>query len=141
MENAFIAERLEAFAILLELAGANPYSVRAYRRAAELIRGTEAPVAQLVADGRVRELRGIGAAIELRLRELVETGRIAELDELERTVSPEVVGFGRYLGLTAPRALQIAQALDLSSAEDFRAAIEDGRVREVPGVGAKTAEQ
>jgi DNA polymerase (family X) len=141
MENAFIAERLEAFAILLELAGANPYSVRAYRRAAELIRGTEAPVAQLVADGRVRELRGIGAAIELRLRELVETGRIAELDELERTVSPEVVGFGRYLGLTAPRALQIAQALELSSAEDFRTAIEDGRVREVTGVGVKTAER
>ena len=141
MENAFIAERLEAFAILLELAGANPYSVRAYRRAAELIRGTEAPVAQLVDDGRVRELRGIGAAIELRLRELVETGRIAELDELERTVSPEVVGFGRYLGLTAPRALQIAQALELSSAEDFRTAIEDGRVREVTGVGVKTAER
>jgi DNA polymerase (family 10) len=141
MENAVIAERLEGFAILLELAGANPYSVRAYRRAAELIHGTDAPVAALVAAGRARELRGIGAAIELRLRELVETGRIAELDELERTVSPEVVGFGRYLGLTAPRALQIAEALEISSAEELRAAIEDGRVREVPGVGAKTAER
>ena len=80
MENAVIAERLEAFAILLELAGANGYSVRAYRRAAELVRGTSAPVAELVAAGRARELRGIGSGIEKKLRELVETGRIDELD-------------------------------------------------------------
>ena len=140
-ENAVLAERLDAFALLLDLAGANSYSVRAYRRAADLIRGTSAPVATLVATGRVRELRGIGPSIETRLRELVETGRIAELDELERTVSPEVVGFGRYLGLTVPRSLQIAQALEISSAAELRAAIEDGRIRDVPGIGAKTVER
>jgi DNA polymerase (family 10) len=75
--NAAIAERLEALAALLDLAGASYYSVRAYRRAAELIRSTPAPVAELVRSGRVRELRGIGDAIEARLRELVETGRLA----------------------------------------------------------------
>ncbi len=80
------------FAALLELAGANPYTVRAYRRAADLIRDTPAPVAELVRTGRVRELRGIGPGIEARLRELVETGEIAELKELEREVSPELVG-------------------------------------------------
>ena len=74
-DNAAIAERLETLASLLDLAGSSHYSVRAYRRAAELIRATPAPVAQLVSSGRARELRGIGASIEARLRELVETGR------------------------------------------------------------------
>ena len=139
MENAAIAERLDTFALLLELAEANPYSVRAYRRAAELVRSTPAPVAELAAAGRLRELRGIGAAIEARVRELVETGRIAELDELERTVSPEVVGFGRFLGLGARRSLELARALDLHTAEELRAAVLDGRIREAPGIGPKTA--
>ena len=136
--NAVLAERLEAFAVLLELADASPFSARAYRRAAELVRGTPAPVAELVRTGRVRELRGIGRGIETRLRELVETGRIAELEELERTVSPEVVGFGRFLGLTSRRALEIARGLGVSTASEIAAAIEEGRATTVRGVGPKT---
>ena len=68
MDNRRIAERLEAFATLLELAEANPYMARAYRRAAETIRVTPLAVAELVRGGRVRELRGIGPGIETRLR-------------------------------------------------------------------------
>jgi DNA polymerase (family 10) len=136
-ENAAIAERLEAFAALLDLAGALHYTARAYRRAAELIRATPAPVADLVREGRVRELRGIGPGIERRLVELVETGRIEELDELERSVQPEIVGLGRFVGLSAKRSVDVAQALSVSTAEEFREAARAGRLREVPGIGAK----
>src|SRR5262249_35133825 len=83
LDNAAIAEQLERFAALLDLSEASFYSVRAYRRAAELLRSTPAPISELVRGGRVKELRGIGPGIEARLVELVETGRIAELDELE----------------------------------------------------------
>jgi DNA polymerase (family X) len=137
-DNTALAERLEAFAALLDLAGASYYTARAYRRAAELVRSTPAPVAQLAREGRARELRGIGPGIERRLVELVETGRIAELDELERSVRPEIVGLGRFLGLSAKRAVEIAEALDVVTAEEFRAAIREGRLRAVPGVGPKT---
>ena len=88
-DNAAIAERLDALAALLDPAGANGHSVRAYQRAAELIRGTPAPVADLVRAGRARELRGIGPSIEARLIELVETGRIAEIDELETEIGDQ----------------------------------------------------
>jgi DNA polymerase (family 10) len=141
LDNAAIAERLEAFAALLDLAEATPYGVRAYRRAAELVRETPAPVAELVLAGRARELRGIGPGIERRLRELVETGTIAELEELERAVAPEIVGLGRFLGLSAKRSAEIAHALGISTAEELRAAIREGRVRAVPGIGAKTVAQ
>ena len=141
MENAWIAERLEAFAALLELAEANPYQPRAYRRAADTIRAAPVPVAELVRRGRVRDLRGIGRGIEGRLRELVETGDIAELAELERELAPGLVGLGRYLGLTARRSVDIARALGVQTPDEFRAAAAAGRLRDVPGVGPKLEAQ
>jgi DNA polymerase (family X) len=138
LDNARIADRLEAFASLLELAEANPYTMRAYRRAAETVRAAPVPVADLVRQGRVRQLRGIGRGIESRLRELVETGTIAELEELERELSPELVGLGRYLGLSAKRSVEIARALGISTAEELRDAAASGRLRTAPGVGPKT---
>lgn len=136
--NGEIADRLEAFSALLELADANPYTVRAYRRAAETIRATPVPVAELVRLGRVRQLRGIGPGIEARLRELVETGQIAELAELERELAPDLIGLGRYLGLGAERSLQLARALGIRTAGELREAAAAGRLRTVPGIGPKT---
>jgi DNA polymerase (family 10) len=138
VENARIADRMDAFALLLELHDANPYTVRAYRRAGATIRGAAVPVAELVRSGRVRQLRGIGPSIETRLRELVETGTIAELDELERELAPDLVGLGRYLGLTARRSIELARTLDVRTADELREAAVAGRLRAVPGIGAKT---
>src|SRR5215210_4368940 len=139
--NPELADRLEAFAALLDLAGANPYGVRAYRRAAALVRATPAPVAQLVRAGRARELRGIGRGIEGKLRELVQTGEIAELAELERTVSPQLVGLGRLVGLNPKRAAEIGRVLGIRTADELRQAAQEGRLTEVPGIGPKTAER
>jgi DNA polymerase (family 10) len=141
MDNRQIADRLDAFAALLELADANPYTPRAYHRAAETIRGAAVPVADLVAAGRARELRGIGPGIEARLGELVETGEIAELAELERELEPELIGLGRYLGLGTKRAVEIARALGVRTADEFREAAAAGRLRTAPGIGPKTEAQ
>jgi DNA polymerase (family X) len=138
VDNPQIADRLEAFASLLELVDGNPYTIRAYRRAGETIRGAAVPVAELVRSGRARELRGIGSGIEARLRELVETGSIAELAELEREVAPDLVGLGRYLGLGAKRSVDLARALGVRTADELREAAAAGRLRAVPGIGPKT---
>ena len=138
MDNPQIADRLDALAVLLELADSNPYTVRAYRRAAGTIRAAGLPVADLVRSGSARELRGVGPGIEARLRELVETGAIAELAELERELQPDLVGLGRYLGLGAKRSVELARALDVRTAEELREAALAGRLRAVPGIGPKT---
>jgi DNA polymerase (family X) len=135
LDNAGIAEQLERFAALLDLSGASYYSVRAYRRAAELLRSTPASISELVRSGRVKELRGIGPGIEARLVELVETGRIAELDELEDAVKPELVGFGRLIGLSPKRVVEVAAALGVSTPAGLREAALAGRLREAPGIG------
>jgi DNA polymerase (family 10) len=123
LDNAALAERLEAFAAMLELEGSSFY------------------VAELALSGRVGELRGIGSGIAARLRELAATGRLDELDELERTVRPELVALGRHLGVGPKRMLEIAGALGVSTADEFRAAAREGRLRTVPGIGPKTEER
>jgi DNA polymerase (family 10) len=137
-DNATLAERLEAFASLLDLGGGGFYTARAYRRAAETIRESKAPITELVRTGRVQELRGIGPGIAARLRELVETGRIAELAELEQTVRPELIGLGRFLGIGPKRMIEISAALGVQTADEFRDAARAGRLRSVSGIGSQT---
>ena len=141
LDNATIAERLEAFAGLLDLAGSGYYTSRAYRRAAETIRESKAPIAKLVREGRVQDLRGIGPGIAGRLSELVQTGRIAELDELERAVQPELVGLGRFLGIGPKRMVEIGTALGVRTVDEFRAAAREGRLTSVPGIGPQTEQR
>jgi DNA polymerase (family 10) len=138
VRNAEVADRLDFFATMLELAEANPYTIRAYRTAAGTIRSAPVPVTDLVRSRRVRELRGIGPGIEARLSELVATGEIAELRELEEEFAPDLVGLGRYLGLTARRSIELARALDIHTAAELRTAAAAGKLRDVPGIGPKT---
>src|SRR4051812_7241897 len=141
MGNTEIAQTLEAYAALLDLAGSGYYTVRAYRRAAELVRETRAPVADLVRSGRVRELRGIGPGIETRLSELVTTGRLAELEELEREVEPQLVALGRFVGLGPQRMVAVGRALGIRTADELRTAAAEGRLQEVPGIGPATEQK
>jgi DNA polymerase (family X) len=138
LTNAEIGEQLDLFAALLELSGSSFYTARAYRRAAATIRETGAPVLKLVGQGRVEELRGIGPGIATRLRELAETGRIAELDELRRDVQPELIGLGRFLGVAPKRMVEIGKALGVTTADEFRGAAREGRLRSVSGIGPQT---
>jgi DNA polymerase (family 10) len=138
LTNGDVAATLDEYAALLELAGANSYSSRAYRRAADQIRGLPMPVADLVRTGRVRERRGIGSGIESRLTELVETGQIVELEELRERTSPELAALGSRLGFGAKRGAEIGAALGIRTAAELREAAEGGRLREVPGIGPST---
>jgi DNA polymerase (family 10) len=139
LDNTAVADSLERYASLLDLAGSSYYVVRAYRRAAELIRPLSTPVAELVRSGRVRDLRGIGPSLEARLRELLETGEIAHARELEGEVEPELVGLGRFLGLSPKRAVALGRALGVRTVAELREAVAAGRLQDVRGVGPKTA--
>jgi DNA polymerase (family 10) len=136
--NGRVAAQLEELAALLELAGTGYYSIRAYRRAAAVVRALPVSVATLVGEGRVRELRGFGPGLEQRLRELVETGELAEVARLRESTALEVAAFGQLIGLGAKRSTAIADALGVRTVADFEEAAARGRLREVPGIGPKS---
>jgi DNA polymerase (family X) len=140
-DNGTIADRLEELAGLLDLAGASSYSVRAYRRAAELIRTTPAPVAELVRRGEARRLRGVGESIEARLVELVETGGLAELDELKQETAPQLVALGRLAGIGPRRMAELGKDLGVTTVDELREAATAGRLGEARGIGPKAEAQ
>ena len=76
MRNLEIATIFGRIADLLEIQGANPFRVRAYRRAAASLEGLTGDVGALVSGGSVREIPGIGADLASKISEYVATGSI-----------------------------------------------------------------
>ncbi len=138
MDRLGIARALREIGLRLELQGENPFKARAYERGARALEALGAELAPLVADGRLTELPGIGAALAGTIRELHLTGRSEQLDRLRAALPPGVIELSQVRGLSVPRIAALHQALGITSVEGLRDALETGRVRGVPGFGVKT---
>lgn len=138
-DNDEIAEPLERIALLLEEQGADRYRVRAYRRAAGVVRGYPESIAHIATqegmEGLTR-LEGIGRSIGAAIRELVATGRVSLLERLEGQVSPEDL-FCTVAGIGEELARNIHHHLDIESLEELELAAHDGRLATVPGFGPR----
>jgi DNA polymerase (family 10) len=138
--NADVAEQLELLADLLEIEGQAAFRVLAYRRAAARVRETGGPVAQLALDGKAKQLPGIGATIQDKIVQIVETGEIEALRKRRKTIPSEVVDFLRIPGLGPKTVRKIWQELGVSTLAELKAAAREQRLRTLPGLGAKLEE-
>ena len=139
--NGDVAEQLELLADLLELEGEASFRVLAYRRAAQRIRETGGPVAQLALDGKAKELPGIGKTIEEKIVQIVDDGEIHALTKRKQTIPAGVVEFMRLPGLGPKSAARIWAELGVSTLEELKQAAEQERLRTLTGLGAKTEER
>lgn len=134
LSNAEIADRLSALAQLLTVEKANPYKIRAYRRAAEVIRGLGESVDELVRSNEdLRVYAGIGEAISGAIREIVETGSLKTLDKLRSNVSPELTSLTEHPRLDPKRVLRVYKKLKISSIEALRQALDMGEIERIFG--------
>lgn len=141
VQNAEIADRFERLADLLELQGANLFRVRAYRNAARFIRGHSRSLAELLDAGTdLSELPGIGADLAGKIATLVRTGHLPLLEQMAKKVPAPLVAMTRIEGLGPKRAQALYKALKIRSLEDLARAARSGRIRELPGFGARTEE-
>jgi len=139
VQNAEIADRFEQLADLLELQGANPFRVRAYRNAARFIRGHSRSLADLLDEGAdLAGLPGIGTDLAGKISTLVRTGRLPLLEQMAKKVPAPLVEMTRIEGLGPKRAQALYKALKIRSLEDLARAARSGRIRELPGFGART---
>jgi DNA polymerase (family X) len=138
--NADVAEQLELLSDLLEIEGEAAFRVLAYRRAAARVRETGTPVAQLALDGEAKKLPGIGATIEEKIVQIVDTGEIEALARRRKTIPPEVVEFLRIPGLGPKTVRKIWQELGVTTLAELKDAARAQRLRTLPGLGAKTEE-
>ena len=82
MENSEISAVFDDIAGMLELKKDNIFKIRAYRKVARSIEALSEPVAQLMAEGRLREISGAGDAIVKKITELVNTGKLDYYEKL-----------------------------------------------------------
>ncbi|MDO8932751.1 MAG: DNA polymerase/3'-5' exonuclease PolX [Rhodocyclaceae bacterium] len=139
IHNADIAAIFTEIADLLEIEQANPFRIRAYRNAARNLGEMGREVRAMVERGEdLTELPGIGADLAAKLREIVETGKCRALEKLHAELPPAITELLHLPGLGPKRVRTLWHDLDIQTAEQLARAAQDGRIRSLPGFGAKT---
>ena len=138
MNAAEIAEVLEEIARLLAFQGENPFKVRAYRNGARTLRSLDESLEAVIAEGRLKRLPGIGAALAGKIEQLARTGTTPMWERLRREIPPGVVDLAAVPGLGPQRARQVHDALGVASLEELEEAAASGRLGDLPGFGPKT---
>jgi DNA polymerase (family 10) len=139
IHNADIAARFEEIADRLEIQGANPFRIRAYRNAARTLGELPQEARALLEKGEdLTRLPGIGADLATKVREIVDTGRCSLLERLRRELPPAVTELLRVPGLGPKRVKALYHDLDVQTVEQLYRAARDGRIRALPGFGEKT---
>lgn len=140
VSNADVARILRETADLLDIGGENPFRIRAYRNAARVIEELAMPVASLAARGPklLDDLPGIGADLAGKIIEIVRTGSLGQLRELQRTTAPGALELLRVSGIGPKRARLLAERLGVRSIRDLARAARAHRIRNLPGFGARS---
>jgi DNA polymerase (family 10) len=142
VHNAEIAELFNRYAELLEIQDANPFRVRAYRNAARTVDGLGRELEQLVADGEdLKELPGIGEDLAAKIREILKTGHLKALEELEHGLPEHLADLATIPGLGPKRIRALHRQLGIGSLEDLERACRKGRLQKLDGFGKKTEEK
>lgn len=135
--NSQLESLFEEWSELLQLAGQDGFRVRAYDRAAHTIAGLATEIDQMPrAD--LEALASIGKGMRTRIVEFLETGTIAELEDLREQVPPGMRDLLRISGLGPKKAVLLHETLGISSLEDLKIAIEGHQLRGIKGLGPKT---
>lgn len=139
MNNPDLARAFEEIADLLEIQGANPFRVRAYRNAAHTVESEGAPLSRWVSEERdLTTLPGIGKEMAAHIQELVATGKLAVLEELATQVPRGLLELMRLPHVGPKKAKRLWQELGVTSVASLEAAAKAGRVAELAGFGAKS---
>lgn len=137
LTNAEIARRLKEIRTLMEFAGEPFFKFMAYERASETIENA-APLADLIAGGRLQELPGVGKSIAARIEEICTTGTCAYLEELRGRYPSTLVDVLGVQGVGMKTAQMFFEKLGIASLPDLEAAIEAGALAEIPRLGKKS---
>ena len=138
MDKDKVAEILVEIGVLLELKGENPFKTRAYASAARTIEGLNEPLARLVAEKRLGDIKGIGEALEQKITELVETGKLKYYDELKASIAPGLIEMLEIPGLGPKKIQALNKHLGVDSLATLEAACKSGKVAKLEGFGEKT---
>ena len=138
MTNAQVARIFAEVADILEILGENPYRVQAYRRAAQIIENLTEDIVDLARRDELEKIPGIGASIAQKVKEIVATGRLKQHEELKAKIPPGLLEMLQIPGMGPKKVLLVYKRLGIDSVQKLEEAAKAGRLRGLPGMGAKT---
>jgi DNA polymerase (family 10) len=140
MENLDVARTLTELADLLEIQGASPFRIRAYRNAVNTINSLSRPLKDMVAAGEdLTELPGVGKSVTKYIGEFLTSGSISRLEEVSAEFPRSLVQLMRLDGVGPKKARKLFEELDVRTVDDLAAELEAGRVQTLDGFGVKSA--
>jgi len=137
MDKKSVAGVLEEMAMLMELKGENPFRIRSFVNGARTIEALDEDLATVVAEGRLRTIKGIGEALAAIITELFATGESSDLIALRAEFPPSIYELFDIPGLGAKRIKQVYEALGIDSMEKLEAACKADEIKPLKGMGAK----
>jgi len=139
MLNHKVAIILFQIADLLELKD-EKFKPQAYRKAAHSIEALEKDIQEEYEHGRLREIPGVGEAIEGKIVEIIKTGGLKYLDELKAEFPPGLVQVMDVQEIGPKTAVRLYHELKVTNLQDLKAAAEQHHIRHLKGFGDKTEE-
>jgi DNA polymerase (family X) len=139
--NKEIVNLLEEIALLLELTGESPFKSRAYTNVARRIEQFEGSVAELAQEQRLREIEGVGDALEQKIAEYVKTGKLEYHENLRAKFPDALFELFAIPGLGPKRIKHVYEDLGVKSLAELEKACDEGKLAELPGFGEKMQER
>ena len=109
MNKTDIVDVLEDIAILLELKGENPFKIRAYSAGARVLETMEDELGEVIAEGRLGSIKGIGSALVDKIQTLYETGDLEYYTKLRASVAPGLIEMLEIPGLGEKKSEKAAR--------------------------------
>jgi DNA polymerase (family X) len=138
LTNGDLARIFHEIGDMLELKGELVFKTVAYHRAADAIGRSPVDLVSAYRAGNPPTVPGVGKAISDKIRELVTTGHMAVYDRLRAEVPPTLVEILEIPGLGPKTVRQLNAELGIETIDDLRRAAEEGRLRTVRGMSART---
>ncbi len=137
MTNREIAAVLFNISAILRDQHANPYRVRAYRRAARALLRIRQPLRERVGRGLPLGIPRLGKSLTAKITALARDGHLAFYDEVIDSLPPDEGRLVRVPGIGPAIAARIHRDLGPTDPESLRRAAGDGRLTRVWGVGPR----
>jgi DNA polymerase (family 10) len=140
MDNEDVATVLFEIADLLDLQGV-AFKPNAYRRAARNINALEEDINKIAAEGRLRDIPGVGEAMTKKIEELVATGKLDYLAQLRSEVPPGLVEILKIPDVGPKTAMILYKELGISTVDGLKEAALNHKLHGIKGFGEKTEER
>jgi DNA polymerase (family 10) len=138
MNNKQLADTFALIANLLEIKGEIIYKTLAYRKASESLISLPRDASEYWKKGKLEEIPGVGKAIAEKIDELLSTGKLEFLEKIKKEIPEELATWLSVPSLGPKKVGMIWKTLGITSLSDLESAAKAGKLRDLPGMGAKS---